>query len=77
MQRLVELCDVSKGGVVLRLTTVLEEITTLEQQYCEGCLVKQTIRQTKGKTAAHRFCIEGCTVGLKIKFIGSQLLKIR
>jgi hypothetical protein len=51
------------------------EIDTVIETYCSGCFLKRQLAKDKGKTAAHRFCIDGCTVGDQLKFLGSQLNK--
>lgn len=56
-------------------TTIVQEIDELNEKYCEGCFVKQQLRKDRGKTAAHRFCIESCTIGDQLQFLGRELLK--
>ncbi|WP_456274938.1 zinc-finger domain-containing protein [Bacillus sp. AK031] len=41
--------------------------------YCEDCLLKAHFRKEHGKSHAHRFCIEKCTVGQKLKELGKKL----
>lgn len=57
--------------------TVISEIDELLETYCEGCLIKNEFRQTGGKTAAHRFCINTCTVGDQLQFLGAELIKVK
>lgn len=52
---------------------VLEKITELMDTYCVDCLLKKHFRKEYGKTFAHSFCINQCTVGEKIKKIGEKL----
>ncbi|MDQ0162799.1 hypothetical protein J2S06_001876 [Bacillus alveayuensis] len=53
---------------------VIEQITELMDTYCIDCFLKKHFRKEFGKTYAHSFCINQCTVGQKIKEFGSQLL---
>lgn len=55
------------------LHQVVEEINRLEDVYCEDCPIKQDLRSRKGKTAAHQFCITGCSVGKELQQMGSKL----
>ena len=57
-------------------TDVIKEIDVLTDTYCDECLVKIQLRKERGKTGAHRFCIESCTVGEQLQFLGQELLKI-
>ncbi|MCM3571583.1 MULTISPECIES: zinc-finger domain-containing protein [Mesobacillus] len=52
---------------------VLAEVETLLNTYCNGCFLKKHHRQENGKRYAHRFCINECTVGEKIKKCGQKL----
>lgn len=56
--------------------TIVQDIDELNEKYCEGCFVKQQLRKDHGKTLAHRFCIQSCTVGEQLKFLGEELLKV-
>ena len=56
--------------------TIMQEIDSVMDQYCEGCLVKKTLNQARGKTAAHRFCIETCTIGDQLRFLGGEMNKM-
>lgn len=58
-------------------STVMNEIDELMDTYCEGCFLKSLIRKEQGKKAAHRFCIQQCTVGEQLRFLGSELNKIK
>ena len=51
----------------------IEKIDELMNTYCDKCLLKTHIRKTEGKTQAHHFCINECTVGKQIKQIGNEL----
>lgn len=57
-------------------TTIVRDIDELNEKFCEGCFVKEQLRKDNGKTAAHRFCIESCSVGDQLKFLGRELIKI-
>lgn len=56
---------------------IVISIDELLETYCEGCLIKNELRQKGGKTAAHRFCIDTCTVGDQLKFLGTELIKVK
>lgn len=56
--------------------SVMKEIDELTDTYCTECLVIRDLRKKRGKTGAHRFCIEQCTVGEQLQFLGKELLKI-
>ena len=56
--------------------TVMKDIDELTDTYCEGCLVRQQLRQERGKQGAHLFCIEHCSVGKQLQFLGQELMKI-
>ena len=56
--------------------SVMKEIDELTDTYCTDCLVIRDLRKKRGKTGAHRFCIEQCTVGEQLQFLGKELLKI-
>nr|WP_203232877.1 zinc-finger domain-containing protein [Staphylococcus sp. MI 10-1553] len=51
----------------------IASIDQLSQQYCEHCLVKAHLRKTKGKTQAHHFCINACSIGKQIQQLGNEL----
>lgn len=55
--------------------SIVQEIDELNETYCEGCFVKKQLRKESGKPTAHRFCIEKCTVGEQLQFLGEELLK--
>lgn len=57
-------------------TVVMKDIDEMTDMYCNDCLVKKQFRKERGKTGAHRFCIESCTVGEQLQFLGQELLKI-
>ena len=56
--------------------SVMKEIDQLTDTDCTECLVIRDLRKKRGKTGAHRFCIEQCTVGEQLQFLGKELLKI-
>lgn len=56
--------------------SVMKEIDELTDTYCTECLVIRDLRKKRGKTGAHRFCIEQCTVGEQLQFLGKELLKV-
>lgn len=60
---------------MLDFTTIVQDIDELTEQFCEGCFVKTQLRKEHGKANAHRFCIEKCTVGEQLQFLGQELLK--
>ena len=51
----------------------ITQINKLENRYCKGCLIKETLRREQSKSAAHQFCNSECSVGQKIKMYGNQL----
>ena len=55
--------------------TVMKDIDELTDMYCSECLVIRDLRQSRGKTKAHQFCIESCTVGEQLQFLGQELMK--
>ncbi|KOY80772.1 zinc-finger domain-containing protein [Lysinibacillus sp. FSL H8-0500] len=56
--------------------TVMKDIDELHDTYCADCLVIQQLRKERGKPGAHRFCIESCSIGEKLQFLGEELLKV-
>lgn len=64
-----------KEGSSLNRMSVVKEIDELVDQYCEGCLVRTQLSKERGKTGAHRFCINGCSIGEQLQFLGNELLK--
>ncbi|EDL63600.1 zinc-finger domain-containing protein [Bacillus sp. SG-1] len=52
---------------------VIGKLDEILGTYCEGCLLKAHFRKEYGKNYAHRFCIEKCTVGQKVKELGRHL----
>jgi hypothetical protein len=52
---------------------VIGKLDEILATYCEDCLLKAHFRKEYGKKYAHRFCIEQCTVGQKIKELGKNL----
>lgn len=57
--------------------SVMQDIDELTDLYCTDCLVIRDLRQKRGKTKAHQFCIESCTVGEQLQFLGKELVKVR
>ena len=56
---------------------VMKDIDELTDMYCVDCLVIRDLRKTRGKQGAHRFCIEQCTVGEQLQFLGQEMMKIQ
>ena len=56
--------------------TVMKDIDELHYMYCADCLVIKQLRKERGKPEAHRFCIEECTVGERLQFLGEELMKV-
>lgn len=54
---------------------IVETIDALQDTYCNNCPVKQALREDRGKRGAHYFCISACSIGQKIKALGTQLQK--
>ncbi|MCP3738857.1 zinc-finger domain-containing protein [Rossellomorea sp. BNER] len=52
---------------------VMQGVNELLNTYCHGCLLKSHFRKDYGKTEAHRFCIQKCTVGQQLKLLGEKL----
>ncbi len=57
----------------MKNSQIINEIDQLLENYCEGCFVKKQLRKEKGKSMAHQFCINECTVGEEIKEAGNKL----
>ena len=55
---------------------VMKDIDELTDIYCTDCLVIRDLRKSRGKQGAHRFCIESCTVGEQLQFLGKEMMKI-
>lgn len=55
---------------------VMHDIDTIMDKYCDGCFLKKALAKERGKTAAHRFCIKGCTVGDQLRFLGNEMNKL-
>ncbi len=55
---------------------LIQDIDELIDRYCEGCFLKKQLREERGKSGAHKFCITGCTVGEQLKFLGTELNKL-
>ncbi|BBD90020.1 MULTISPECIES: zinc-finger domain-containing protein [Staphylococcus] len=51
----------------------INKIDRLMNTYCYQCPLKSHNRKTEGKTQAHHFCINECSVGKQIKQIGNEL----
>lgn len=54
---------------------IMNEIDEVMDRYCNDCLLKRTLNKERGKTAAHRFCINECTIGDQLKFLGNEMNK--
>ncbi|MFE8702153.1 zinc-finger domain-containing protein [Cytobacillus sp. FJAT-54145] len=52
---------------------ILQEVEELMTSYCKGCFLHKLHKDEKGRRYAHRFCINKCTVGEKIKNYGEKL----
>lgn len=52
---------------------VLKQVDTLLNTYCNGCFLHKQFVQEQGRTYAHRFCINQCTVGDSLKQMGAFL----
>lgn len=55
----------------------MKDIDQLTDTYCVDCLVIRDLRKVRGKQGAHRFCIESCTVGEQLQFLGQEIMKVR
>ncbi len=62
-----------RGSEKMDRKQVISEVDKILESYCKDCLLKAHFRKEHGKTYAHRFCIEQCTVGQQIKKIGQYL----
>ncbi|RIP34328.1 zinc-finger domain-containing protein [Staphylococcus gallinarum] len=51
----------------------IDAIDHLMNTYCNQCLLKNHKRKSEGKTQAHHFCINECSVGKQIKQLGNEL----
>ncbi|KYG92107.1 zinc-finger domain-containing protein [Metasolibacillus sp. FSL H7-0170] len=56
--------------------SVMQEIDFITDTYCVDCPIIRELRQKRGKPGAHKFCIESCTVGEQLQFLGQELMKI-
>lgn len=56
--------------------TVMNEINEVLDTYCEGCFVKRQQAKDIGKTGAHQFCIQTCTIGEQLQFLGNEMNKM-
>lgn len=56
--------------------TVIKDIDELHDTFCNDCPIKRELRNIRGKSGAHRFCIEQCSVGEQLQFLGNELMKI-
>lgn len=54
---------------------VMRDIDELTDVYCTECLVIKELRKTRGKAKAHQFCIQNCSVGEQLQFLGQELMK--
>ena len=60
----------------LNKMTVIRDIDDMLETYCDGCFIKKELKSKNGKSIAHRFCINRCTVGEQLQFLGKELLKV-
>lgn len=56
-------------------SAIIKDIDELMEMYCKDCLVIRDLRKERGKSKAHQFCIEHCTVGEQLQFLGNELIK--
>ncbi|HCX0010837.1 TPA: zinc-finger domain-containing protein, partial [Staphylococcus aureus] len=49
------------------------KIDNLMNTYCNQCPIKTRLRKLEGKTKAHHFCINECSIGKEIKQLGNEL----
>jgi hypothetical protein len=68
--QLFEVISLKKGFIV-------REIDNLLDTYCTDCFLKTEMCHKGGKTFAHRFCIQTCTVGDQLHFLGEELNKVK
>lgn len=61
---------------MLDRTQMMREIDDVMDRYCEDCLVKKALMKERGKAGAHRFCIETCTIGEQLRFLGNEMNKL-
>lgn len=61
----------------MKKNVVMKDIDELIDTFCIDCPIKKELRQLRGKSGAHRFCIEQCTVGEQLQFLGNELMKIQ
>lgn len=52
---------------------MLKQVDSLLNTYCDGCFLHKQNVLDNGRTYAHRFCINQCTVGESLKQIGANL----
>ena len=52
---------------------VYKQVDILLSTYCENCFLHRQLVKDQGRTRAHRFCINQCTVGESLKKIGASL----
>lgn len=52
---------------------VLKQVDLLLSTYCDGCFLHNQLVRDSGRTQAHRFCINQCTVGETLKKMGTNL----
>lgn len=56
---------------------VMKDIDELTDTYCVDCPIRKVLRASVGKSKAHRFCIESCSVGERLQFLGNELIKLK
>ena len=52
---------------------LLTEMDYYNDYFCASCPIKRALVDEGSKTKAHRFCIETCSIGLKLQQIGASL----
>lgn len=55
---------------------IYSELEAVLEDYCKDCFLYSTLRREKGRAYAHKFCISQCTVGEKLKEIGTKLTDV-
>jgi hypothetical protein len=62
-----------KGEDEMDRKIIFSEVEQVLTDYCKDCFVYSTLRKENGRNVAHKFCIKQCTVGEKLKDIGTKL----
>lgn len=61
---------------MIKKVDIMKDMDALTDTYCMECFVIRDLRKTRGKQGAHRFCIESCTVGEQLQFLGNEMMKV-